>query len=126
MRYGIRLALWLGSGVTALATDVVTKAEPHPLVIYHYAHTPVAVLVAVSVFLLAVGLWYSNLLAIGSGLMFGGLCGNGGQLLLYGYASDWIPVGGWLTNVADICGALGLLFCFAGYLARGAPLVRVR
>ena len=56
MRYGVRFALFLASGVTALAADVVTKAEPHALVIYHYAHTPAALLVAVSVFLLAVGL----------------------------------------------------------------------
>ena len=59
--------------------------------------------------------------------MLGGLLGNGGQLVVFGYASDWIPVGGWLTNVADISGAVGLICCLTGYalsvLRRPAPIV---
>lgn len=125
MRLLVRLALWTTASVTSLTADIVTKAAPHALVVNHYAHTPAVVLGLVSVFLCALGLLHSNQLAIGAGLMFGGLCGNGGQLLLYGYASDWIPIGGWLTNVADISGALGLLCCFTGYLTVG-PRVRSR
>jgi hypothetical protein len=119
MRLLIRFYLWIMAAVISLGTDIVTKAAPHALVIDHYSRTPAAVLVVVSIFLCGLGLLHSNRLAIGAGLMFGGLCGNGGQLLLYGYASDWLPVGGWLTNVADISGAVGLLCCFTGYLGRG-------
>lgn len=103
------------AGLT-LALDLTTKAEPHPLVVDHYSHTPALALILVSVFLCALGIWHSNMLAVGAGLMFGGLCGNGGELLVRGYATDWIPVGGWVTNVADIAGLLGLLWCFAGYV----------
>jgi len=94
----------------------VTKATPHATVVNNYSHTPSFVFALVGLFLCALGLWHSRLLALGAGLMFGGLCGNGGQLLLYGYASDWIPIGGWLTNVADISGAVGLVCCFAAYV----------
>lgn len=119
MRVLVRLTLWLTAGTVSLLADIVTKAEPHPLVVNHYSHTPLIVLVAVSIFLFSLGLLHSNQLAIGAGLMFGGLVGNGGQLLLYGYASDWIPIGDWLTNVADISGAVGLLCCCSGYLVTG-------
>jgi hypothetical protein len=112
----VRFTLWAAAAATALLVDVVTKAAPHQLVVNHYSHTSWLVLSVVGVSLYALGLWHSNTLAVGAGLMFGGLCGNGGQLLLYGYASDWIPVGGWLTNAADIAGALGLVCCFAGCL----------
>ena len=112
----IRFIIWLSAGVAALAADIVTKAVPHSVVINHYAHVPPLVLVVVSILLCALALWHSNMLSVGSGLMFGGLCGNGGQVLLYGYASDWLPIGGWLTNMADIAGAVGLVWCFAGYV----------
>src|SRR5579864_3298797 len=111
-----RLLLLSSTSVLALGADVFTKAEPHPLVVDHYSHTPAIALIAVSVFLCALGMWHSDMLAIGAGLMFGGLCGNGGELLLKGYATDWIPIDGWLTNVADITGAVGLIWCFAGYV----------
>jgi hypothetical protein len=120
-----RFALWTSSGLTALSLDIITKAAPHATVVHNQAHTPLLVFVFVGCFLCMLGLWHSRLLAVGAGLMFGGLCGNAGQLLLHGYATDWIPVGGWLTNVADISGALGLVFCFAGYALaamRRAPL----
>ena len=116
MRLLVRFVIWLSAGLASLTADIVTKAVPHPLVINHYAHISLAVLVVVSLLLCSIALWHSNTLSLGSGLMFGGLCGNGGQLVLYGYASDWIPIGGWLTNVADIAGALGLVCCLAGYL----------
>lgn len=111
-----RFALWVTCATASLGTDAVTKSLPHAIVVDHYAHTPAPILACLAIFLLLLGLGKSRLVAIGSGLMFGGLCGNGGQVLLYGYASDWIPVGNWLTNIADIAGAVGLLCCFAGYL----------
>lgn len=119
-RKGRLLVLWGFCAVLSFGADAVTKALPHAIVVNHYAHTPAAILAALAIFLLVLGLGKSPLVAVGSGFMFGGLCGNGGQVLLFGYASDWIPVGNWLTNVADIAGAGGLLCCFAGYL--GIPL----
>src|SRR5437764_10988403 len=116
MRVFLRFGLWSMTAAVSVLADVATKADRHHLVVRNYSHTPVIVFVRVGLFLFALGLWHSNLLAIGAGFMFGGLCGNGGQLLVLGYASDWIPVGGWLTNVADIAGAVGLLCCFTGYL----------
>lgn len=112
----LRFAVWISCGAVVFVADAATKAAPHPLVVYNHSHTPAVVLFLVAVLLLALGLLYSNLLAFGAGLMFGGLCGNGGELLHYGYASDWIHIGHYLTNVADLCGAAGLLCCFAGYL----------
>jgi hypothetical protein len=110
-----RFALWMSTGLAALIADVATKSAPHATVVHNQAHTPPLLFALVGCFLWVLGIWHSRLLAIGAGLMFGGLCGNGGQLLLTGYATDWIPIGGWLTNVADISGALGLVCCFAGY-----------
>jgi len=117
MTVASRFSLWFAAGAASFLADTVTKAVPHATVVNNYSHTPSFVFLLVGLFLCALGLWQSRLLALGAGLMFGGLCGNGGQLLLFGYASDWIPVGGWLTNVADISGALGLVFCFAGYIS---------
>jgi hypothetical protein len=118
-----RFALWSTSGTAAFVADVVTKAAHHSEVARNGAHTPPLVFIFVGCFLWTLGLWHSRLLAIGAGLMFGGLCGNAGELFLNGYATDWIPIGGWLTNVADICGAIGLLCCFVGY---GRALVQRR
>ena len=115
MDLSTRFGLWMSTSLAALAADIATKAAPHATVVHNQAHTPPLLFVLVGCFLWILGLWHSRLLAVGAGLMFGGLCGNGGQLLLSGYATDWIPIGGWLTNVADIAGALGLLCCFAGY-----------
>ena len=64
--------------------------------------------------------WKSPLTVAGAGLMFGALGANAGQLLLQGYATDWIPVAGWLTNLADIAGGVGLLLCLAGYTLTAA------
>lgn len=112
-----RFLLWFGIGATALLADVVTKAAPHRVVVDNPGHTPTVVLILVGMFLCGLALWHSTrLLAVGTGLMFGGLCGNGGQALIEGHASDWLPIGGVVTNVADICGALGLLCCFIGYV----------
>lgn len=115
MDLSIRFALLVSTGLAALVVDIATKSAPHTTVVHNQAHTPPLIFILVGCFLWFLGLWHSRLLAIGAGLMFGGLCGNGGQLLLSGYATDWIPVGGWLTNIADISGAMGLMCCFAGY-----------
>lgn len=115
MRLATRFTLWLVAGVASLLADVITKAAPHALVVNNHAHTHPVIFFVVGSFLGALGLWHSRLLAVGAGLMFGGLCGNGGQLILHGYATDWIPIGGWLTNIADISGAAGLICCFTGY-----------
>jgi hypothetical protein len=111
----IRFSLWVSTGLTAVVADIATKSAPHATVVHNQAHTPPLIFALVGCFLWILGLWHSRLLAIGAGLMFGGLCGNAGQLLLSGYATDWIPIGGWLTNIADISGALGLVCCFTGY-----------
>ena len=111
-----RLALLFGTAALTLAADVTTKVIPHAQVAEHYAHIPILLLFLVGGFLIALGARYSATLAIGAGLMVGGLCGNGGQLILFGYASDWIRLGDWLTNVADIADAVGLVCCFTGYV----------
>jgi hypothetical protein len=116
MKTATRFGLWLTAALFALGTDVVTKAEPHPTVAHNYSHTPAALLFALAACLCILGVGHSKTLAVGAGLMFGGLCGNGGQLLAYGYASDWLPIGGWLTNAADIFGFLGITCCGIGYL----------
>ncbi len=121
-----RLVLWTSSAALSLGIDVVTKSAPHSMVVDHYSHTPGIILLGLGVFLFLLGIWRSRVVAIGSGLMFGGLCGNGGQIILYGYASDWLPVGGWLTNAADISGALGLLCCFADYVSGALSHISVR
>src|SRR5438270_13959913 len=110
-----RFLLLSGTAAVTLGADVVTKVIPHREVVDHYSHAPIALLLLVGGFLVVLGVRYSATLAIGAGLMVGGLCGNGGQLVLFGYASDWIRFGDWLTNVADIADALGLVFCCTGY-----------
>lgn len=115
MRYLIRFILWMGMALVSLGADIATKSAPHSLVVYNYSHTPGLVFIVVGLFLGVLALVHSNLIAIGSGLMLGGLAGNAGQLLLLGYATDWIPVAGWFTNLADVSGALGLLCCCVGY-----------
>lgn len=117
-----RFVLWLCAALGALMLDVLTKLLPHPVTINHYADAPIQVAIVLGACLLGVGLRYSGTVAFGSGLMFGGLWGNAGQILLDGYATDWIPVGEWRTNVADIVAAVGLLCCCMGY----ARLLRAR
>lgn len=110
-----RLSLWSAVAIAVVTADVMTKAIPHADAAYNYTRTPVPVFVAVGLFLCLVMLRHSPVVALGSGLMFGGLLGNAGQLLIFGYATDWIPLGGFLTNVADLCGGAGLVCCCAGY-----------
>jgi hypothetical protein len=117
-----RLILLVCTALLTVSADIFTKAFPHRMVVLHHAHVPALILVLVGAFLIMLGVRYSSTLAIGSGLMVGGLCGNGGQLVLFGYASDWIQLGDWLTNVADIADALGLVCCCAGY----ARILQVR
>ncbi|MGI8827301.1 MAG: hypothetical protein ACR2JC_16990 [Chloroflexota bacterium] len=114
-RTAIRLALWLATAAAVFAADSLSKNAPHSIVAYNHAHTPGYVLVLVGVLLLGLGLTYSRILAVGAGMMFGSLCGNGMELVRYGYATDWLRIGHYLTNVADLCGAAGLLCCVAGY-----------
>ncbi|GAC1633346.1 MAG: hypothetical protein NVS4B2_19030 [Chloroflexota bacterium] len=111
----LRFTIWLTSAAAVFALDALTKAGTHPVVAYNHAHTPAVVLVVVGILLLALGLVYSLMLALGAGLMFGGLLGNGGELIRYGYASDWIHVGHYLTNIADLAGGVGLICCLVGY-----------
>lgn len=111
-----RSLLLAGTAMLTFGADVITKLIPHREVVDHYSHVPVMLLLLVGVFLVVLGVRYSTTLAIGAGLMVGGLCGNGGQLILEGYASDWIRLGDWLTNVADIADALGLVCCCTGYV----------
>ncbi len=112
----VRFALWISFAAAAFLADVLTKIAPHDVVAHHYARTPTLIFVFVGILLCALGVTHSRALAIGSGLMFGGLCGNAEELLLRGYASDWVPIGHWLTNVADLCAAFGLLWCVTSYL----------
>lgn len=115
MTLSLRITLWVAAAVMTVAADAVTKALPHRVVVFNYSHTPPLVFGVVAVFLALLAFWRSPLIVLGAGFMFGGLCGNAGQLLLFGYATDWIPVGGWLTNMADVAGAMGLLCCSLGY-----------
>jgi hypothetical protein len=110
-----RLSVWGACALLVVGADSITKAAPHRMVAANHMHTPFVVYAVVGCFLVGLGVSRSPFLVAGAGLMFGALCGNAGQLLMVGYATDWIPIGGWLTNVADIAGAVGLLMCFAGY-----------
>ncbi len=112
----LRLTLWATAALAALVADVVTKAQPHEVVAFHSAHTPAVVIGLAGVLLCLLALWRSTPITVGAGLMFGGLCGNGSEILLHGYATDWLPLAGWLTNVADLAAAAGLLCCIGGYL----------
>ena len=126
MQMLVRFFIWIAASAASLSIDIVTKAAPHNLVINHYARISPLELLVVSLLLCGLALFHSNMLSVGCGLMFGGLCGNCGQLLLYGYASDWLPVGGWLTNIADIAGAVGLVWCFVSYLLLHRWAIRFR
>ena len=110
-----RFCIWVSSASLVIALDVITKASPHAVVAGNRSHALLLVYLLVGVFLLALTAVRSSLLAFGVGLMFGALCGNAGELLFLGAATDWIPIGGWLTNVADIAGGIGLLCSLAGY-----------
>ncbi len=117
-----RLLLWFSMGTVVFLADAVTKAAPHSEVVYNYSHTPLFVFAGAGLFLCVLAVWQSGLIVAGAGLMFGGLCGNAGQLVVVGYATDWIPIAGWLTNVADIAGAAGFLCCCLGSAIRAARL----
>lgn len=107
--YLLRFAILVVTAAAVLAADVWTKEADHAAVLLHYRHITPFEFVAVGLFLFALALYRSNLLALAAGLLFGALCGNGGELLLHGYATDWIRVGRWLTNVADLAVVVGLL-----------------
>jgi hypothetical protein len=118
--YLLRFAISMATAGVVLAVDVLTKEADHEAVLLHYRHITPLEFVAVALFLLALAIYRSNLLALAAGLLFGALCGNGGELLLHGYATDWLRVGRWLTNVADlavvgglacICADIVLLWC---------------
>src|SRR5436309_5805360 len=98
MDLSLRLTLWILAATVAFITDVVTKALPHERVVNHYAQVPLVPLLLVGLGLLVIGARYSPAVAIGSGLMFGGLCGNAGESLIHGYATDGMPVAAWRTN----------------------------
>jgi hypothetical protein len=117
-----RLGLWASCAALVVALDVITKATPHAVTATNHARTSTPTYVLVGCFLLSLTAWKSPLIVAGAGLMFGALTANAGQVLLQGYATDWIPVAGWLTNLADIAGAIGLILCLAGYLLGGRQL----
>lgn len=121
MQWRTRAVLLSLCALGTLGLDVGTKLAPHAAVAGNYSRMPVPLMVVVGLALVIVGVSHSNLVAAGAGLMLGGLAGNGGQILLAGYATDWIPLGGWLTNVADLAGAMGLGCCGLGFLS---PVVR--
>jgi hypothetical protein len=116
MEFLRRFALWATCATLVIAVDVVTKGVPHREVATNYAHAPAALYLAIGAFLLTVGVVHSPLVSVGAGFMFGALCGNAGQLMIAGFATDWIEIGGWLTNVADIAGGVGLLVCVVGFI----------
>src|SRR5581483_1591282 len=115
---GARFAVWVAAAAASLTADIATKALPHDLILQNARPTPWPLLVVAGVALLVLGLWDSPILAVGAGLMFGGLCGNGGQLLIYGAVSDWLRFGDWVTNIADLSGFTGLIICLAGFILR--------
>lgn len=104
-----RFALWLLTAGGATMVDLVTKNAAHPLVLRHYSHATALDLIPMGLFLLCFAVSGSYLSAFGGGLMFGGLFGNGGELLQHGYATDWILVGPYVTNIADILLVFGLV-----------------
>ena len=122
---GARLAIWIVAAAASLAADIATKALPHDLILQNARPTPWPLLLIAGVALLVLGLWGSPILAVGAGLMFGGLCGNGGQLLLDGAVSDWLRFGDWVTNVADLAGFAGLIISLAGFILRHLRRTRV-
>lgn len=118
-----RATIFLATAGLATGIDLWTKMQPHPIVYHHYNHISLTKFVAVGLCLLAFALYRSSLLALACGLYFGALCGNDGELLAHGYATDWILVDlrpftaiALVTNVADICVVLGLT-CLLGQLA---------
>lgn len=121
MQPASRAALFLSLAAGSFVLDGATKLTPHGTEAANYSAFPLWLLVTVALCLFALAISHSTLVAAGTGLMLGGLAGNGIQLAVEGYATDWIQVGGWLTNIADISGAVGLLCCCVGYLR---PLVR--
>jgi hypothetical protein len=121
MEFLRRFALWATCAALVIAVDIVTKVAPHREVVTNYSHAPAALYLAIGAFLLTVGVVHSPLVSAGAGLMFGALCGNAGQLMIAGFATDWIEIGGWFTNVADIAGGAGLLVCVVGFIL---PLIR--
>ncbi|HEX8919045.1 MAG TPA: signal peptidase II [Chloroflexota bacterium] len=109
LEVALRLILWCGAAALVLWIDSTTKGAPHPIVLHHYRHVELLDLVPTALFLLWLGLYRAKTIALGAGLMFGGLLGNGSELIRSGYATDWILVGHYVTNVADIALVLGLL-----------------
>lgn len=108
-----RLAIWLTAAGVSWSVDLITKSQPHPIVLHHYRHSTALDLIPLGLFLFCFALSSTPLFALGTGLMFGGLLGNGGELLRHGYATDWILVGHYVTNIADISLVAGLICLYA-------------
>jgi lipoprotein signal peptidase len=111
-----RLVTLLCAAGATVIVDAVTKWMPHPVTVENRSSLPVWAIVAIALCLVGLGVTRSRLVAAGSGLLLGGLLGNDGQVLLQGYATDWISVGSWFTNIADVAGGAGFLCCCIGYL----------
>jgi Signal peptidase (SPase) II len=116
-----RLATCGLTGLAVLGVDAMTKASSHPLILHHYRQLTVIEFVAIGLFLVFLSLYRSALLALASGFFLGTLLGNGGELLVHGYATDWIELDLgldnhiWLTNLADISAAVGMLCLMADF-----------
>jgi hypothetical protein len=114
-----RLAICGVTGFAVLVVDAATKASSHPLILHHYRRLTVVEFISIGLFLLFLALYRSSLLALGAGFFLGTLFGNGGELLLHGYATDWIQLDlgldnrVWLTNLADVSAAAGMV-CLVG------------
>lgn len=118
MQLLLRFVVWALVGGVSAAVDLHTKMEPHPLVLHHYGHQTLLDLAPIGLFLFATVFYGSLLSAVGTGLMLGGLIGNGGELLSHGYATDWIVWGDRVTNVADIVIVFGLAIAWLDLIRR--------
>ncbi|GAC1329623.1 MAG: hypothetical protein NVS2B16_11570 [Chloroflexota bacterium] len=114
-RYMEQIAIFSMTSVVTAGVDLWTKQLPHAIILHHYNAAAPTKLVALGLCLFVFALHRTPISALAAGLYFGALCGNGGELLVHGYATDWILVDprpfttyALVTNVADICVALGL------------------
>lgn len=113
--YVERVLIFALTALLAVGLDLWTKAQPHDVVLHHYSAAAPAKLVALGLCLLAFAVYRTSISSVAAGLYFGALCGNGGELVAHGYATDWIVVDvrpftqyALVTNIADLCVALGL------------------
>ena len=85
-----RVAVWVVAAAGAAGIDLWTKFQPHPVIYHHYNHISSTTFVALALCLFAFAMYRSRLTALACGLYCGALVGNDGELLVHGYATDWI------------------------------------